>query len=182
LAWYLRKTNPKLEHDMRLSREWATPLTIGVFAIISVTGILMFFHLNTGLNKVVHEWAGLVMIGGVALHVAVNWRPFLHYFFSGVLGRSIIGLGVIVLALSFLPLGGSRGGASPPVLAMDAITKAPIAAVAPLTGKTVTQVMEDLAKAGITLASADASIDSVAGGNRAVLGRAMGVLFRKNGD
>jgi len=167
---------------MRLSREWATPLTIGVFAIISVTGILMFFHLNTGLNKVVHEWAGLVMIGGVALHVAVNWRPFLHYFFSGVLGRSIIGLGVIVLALSFLPLGGSRGGASPPVLAMDAITKAPIAAVAPLTGKTVTQVMEDLAKAGITLASADASIDSVAGGNRAVLGRAMGVLFRKNGD
>lgn len=163
---------------MRLSREWATPITIGVFAIMSVTGILMFFHLNTGLNKPVHQWAGLVMVAGVALHVAVNWRAFQIYFLSGVLGRAIIGLGIAVLALSFLPLG-AKGGASPGALALNAIAKAPISAVAPLTGKPAAQVLEDLAKAGITLPNAEASIDSVTGSDRALLGKAMTVLFRK---
>lgn len=36
-------------------REWATPLTIGSFLLIAVTGVLMFFHLDSGLNKLAHE-------------------------------------------------------------------------------------------------------------------------------
>lgn len=164
---------------MRISRAWATPLTIGVFAIMSVTGILMFFHLNTGFNKPVHEWAGLVMVAGVMLHVVVNWRAFQNYFVSGLLGPSIIGLGFIVLALSFLPASGQRGGGSPPVLAMNAIAAAPISAVASLTGKSVEQVIKDLAKAGITLPNADASIGSVTGPDRGQQGKAIAILFRK---
>lgn len=39
-------------------RKWATPLTIGSFLLMGVTGILMFFHLDIGLNKLAHEWAG----------------------------------------------------------------------------------------------------------------------------
>jgi hypothetical protein len=167
---------------MRISREWATPLTIGVFAIMSVTGILMFFHLNSGLNKPVHEWAGLALVAAVTLHVVVNWRAFQNYF-SGLLGLTIIGLGVVVLALSFLPLGGAKGGGgSAPVLAMNAIAKAPISSVAALTGRPVTQIIEDLSKAGISLPSADASIDSVTGADRGMQGKAMAVLFRKNKD
>jgi hypothetical protein len=141
----------------------------------------MFFHLNSGMNKEVHKWAGLVMVAGVFLHVAVNWRPFLNYFVSGIVGRTFIGLGLIVLAISFVPLGGAKGRTSPSALAMDAIAKAPIAAVAPLTGKPVEQVMNDLAKAGIALANADTSIASAANGDRAMLGKAMTVLFRKSG-
>lgn len=30
---------------MKYLRPWATPLTIGAFAIMSTTGLLMFFHL-----------------------------------------------------------------------------------------------------------------------------------------
>jgi hypothetical protein len=164
---------------MRLAREWATPITIGVFAIMSVTGILMFFHLNTGLNKTVHQWAGLVMVAGVALHIAVNWRAFQNYFLSGVLGRGLIGLGIVVLAASFLPLGGARGGGSPGALAVNAIAAAPISSVAPLTGKSVAQVLEDLSKAGIVLPNGEASIGSVTGGDRALQGKAIAVLFRK---
>lgn len=181
MACYLAKVNPtgrQLEHYMRLSREWATPITIGVFATMSVTGILMFFHLNTGLNKPVHEWAGMVMIAGVALHVAVNWRAFQNYFLSGILGRAIIGLGIAVLALSFLPLG-AKGGVSPAGLALNAIAKAPISTVAPLTGKSAPEVLDDLAKAGIALPNAEASIDSATRGDRALTGKAMAVLFRK---
>lgn len=160
-------------------RAWATPITIGVFAIMSVTGMLMFFHLNTGLNKLVHEWAGLVMVAGVILHVVVNWRAFLNYFRNGILGRSLIGLGLVVLGLSFMPAAGGREGGSPPALAMNAIANAPISAVAPLTGKPVAQVMDDLAKAGITLPNNEASIGSVTGSDRRQQGKAIAVIFRK---
>jgi hypothetical protein len=168
---------------MTISRQWATPLVIGAFAIMSVTGTLMFFHLNSVLSKPVHEWAGLVLVAGVILHVVVNWRAFKSYF-SGLLGLAIIGLGVVILALSFLPLGGAKGGGGPsaPVLAMNAIAKASISNVAALTGRPVAQVMEDLSKAGISLPSAEASIDSATRGDRALQGKAMAVLFRKSKD
>ena len=61
---------------MKIKREWATPVTVGAFILMATTGILMFFHLDTGLNKEAHEWLGWVMIAGVALHVFSNWKPF----------------------------------------------------------------------------------------------------------
>ena len=43
---------------MKLSRDWATPLTAGAFIVLAVTGLLMFFHLDRGLNHLAHEWLG----------------------------------------------------------------------------------------------------------------------------
>jgi hypothetical protein len=47
---------------MKISTNWATPLTIGTFTLMAVTGMLMFFHADIGLNKTAHEWLGWVMI------------------------------------------------------------------------------------------------------------------------
>lgn len=164
---------------MKISREWATPLTIGAFAIMSVTGILMFFHLNSGINKLVHEWAGWVMVAGVIAHVIVNWRTFTRYLTSSRLAQSIIGLGVAALAVSFIPLNGQGGDAPPPVMAMRAITTSPIALVAPLTGKPASALIEELAKNGIVLPNADATLESAIGQDRQMQAKAIGVLFRK---
>lgn len=163
---------------MRLLRAFATPLTIGAFAIMSVTGILMFFHLDSASNKAIHEWAGWALVTGVVLHVVTNWGPFKRYFLSGPIGRTIIAVGVIVLALSFVPFGGAKGP-SPGSLALRAVTKAPIGDVAPLAGRPVTQLIDDLAKAGITLPGPDASIDSVTAKDRGLQAKAMAVLFGK---
>lgn len=164
---------------MKISRELATPLTIGAFAVMGVTGILMFFHLDTGLNKTVHEWAGWVMVAGVAAHVVVNWRAFRNYFVSSRLGLGIISAGLLTLAVSFLPLTGAKPGSSPPVLAMKAIVRAPIASVAPIAGRSAAEIVDDLAKAGISLSSVEASIESVVGDDRGLQAKAMGILFRK---
>src|SRR5262245_43209277 len=116
---------------MRSLREWATPVTIGAFAIMSVTGILMFFHLDSALHKTVHEWSGLVMVAGALTHVAVNWGPFKRYILASWLGRSIIAVGLIALAVSFVPIGGAKGP-SPAGTVLRAVAKAPISNVAPL--------------------------------------------------
>ena len=38
--------------DTATLRRWATPLTIGAFMLMSIAGILMFFHINPGISKV----------------------------------------------------------------------------------------------------------------------------------
>lgn len=165
---------------MKISREWATPLTIGSFLLMSVTGILMFFHLDMGLNKLAHEWLGWVMVAGVAAHAIANWAAFKRYFVSSTLGRSVIAVGVLMLAGSFASLpGGARDG-FPHIMAMKAVARAPIVSIAPVTGRPADELLKDLSKAGIVLPDANSSIESAIGGSRELEAKAMTVLFRKS--
>ncbi len=166
---------------MKISSSWATPLTIGAFAIMATTGLLMFFHADIGLNKTVHEWLGWVMVAGVALHAVANWRMFRKYFVTGTASRAILATSAAVLLASFFsPGGGGPGGDLPPhVQALKAITAAPLAEVAGVAGKPVEQLLADLHRAGITIANAEASLDSVVVGNRELEGKAIRVLFAR---
>lgn len=165
---------------MKISREWATPLTIGSFGLMAVTGVLMFFHLDSGLNKVAHEWLGWVMVAGVAAHAAANWLAFKRYFLGSGTGRAILAASALVIAGSFAPVGGGgEGGGSPPQLAIRAVTQAPLAQVAPLTGRSPEQLLADLAAAGIALSGTDQSVASVTGTDRERTGQALGVMFGK---
>jgi len=166
---------------MKISREWATPLTIGSFGLMAVTGILMFFHLDSGLNKTAHEWLGWVMVAGVAAHAAANWLGFKRYFLGSKVGRGILLASTVVIAGSFVPVsgGGEGGGMSPPALAIQALTQAPLAQLAPLTGQSVEQLQAALGAAGITVDSADQSIASAVGKDRERTGKAIRVMFQK---
>ena len=160
---------------MKISRDWATPLTIGAFGLMSVTGLLMFFHLDTGLNKLAHQWLSWVMIAGVAGHALVNWPALKRYLTSSRQGRIIIGVSAVVLALTFVSLPGQKG-APPQLLAMRALTKAPIAKLAPIAGRPVGELIDALAGAGIKAPSAEASIDSVVT-DRGMQAKAIAVIF-----
>ena len=84
-------------------RPWATPLVIGVFILMSVTGLLMFFHKSVGLNKLAHEWFGLLFIIGAIIHVIVHYASFTKYF-RKPLPASLIIISLIFLGLSFLSI------------------------------------------------------------------------------
>lgn len=61
-------------------RNWITPLVIGSFLVTAVTGILMFFHLDINLNKLLHQWLSWVLVAGVLLHIILNLHAFKRYF------------------------------------------------------------------------------------------------------
>ncbi len=166
---------------MKISREWATPIAIGAFGLMAVTGLLMFFHFDSGLNKLAHEWLGWAFIGGVGLHAMVNWNAFKRYFVASAIGRAVIAVFGLILLASFAPLGGARG-ASPPVLAMNAVARAPLSAVAPLTGRPVETLVAQLKNAGFAISGPNASIADAVGASRDGQGKAMAILFgdRKN--
>lgn len=123
-------------------RSWATPVTIGSFLLIAVTGVLMFFHLNTGLNKAAHEWLGWFLLVGVGAHLWLNWRAFSIYFNRrGAL--AIIGGFAAVLLASFAPISG--GEAELPIRQMiENLTQAPLESVAVVAGKTPDAVLAGL--------------------------------------
>jgi hypothetical protein len=164
---------------MTISREWSTPLTIGSFALMAVTGILMFFHWDTGLNKTAHEWLGWVMVIGVGLHAAANWWGFKRYFLGGTKGRIVLVVSAVVIAASFFsPLGsgGEGGNLPPPIMALKVLTKAPLAQLAPLAGKSVEQLQADLAVAGMHIDS-NTNLDAALAGNRDQVSKALKVIF-----
>ena len=65
---------------MSFLRKWATPLTIGSTVIVTVTGIMLFFHTAPGLTRPAHEWIGWIMAFAVIFHLILNWRAFTTYF------------------------------------------------------------------------------------------------------
>lgn len=164
---------------MKINRDWATPLTIGAFSLMAITGLLMFFHLDRGVNKLAHEWLGWVMVIGVALHASVNWPAFKRHLLDNRTGRGILAVSALVILGSFASWGGKKsGGLPPPVLAMRAVLDAPLATVAPLTGQPVDALMAELKAVGIELASADQPLASVTSGDREREARALNTLFK----
>lgn len=145
-------------------RSWATPLVIATFAVSGVTGLLLFLHANTGLNKVAHEWIGLAMVAAVLAHLALNWRAFTVYF-RRPLAVAIIAAGLGLLGLSFMGTG--TGPASGPEAAIRAMTMAlgdaPVSQLAILAHKDEAAVLAELAAAGVEVTSADQTLAAVAG-------------------
>ncbi len=152
-------------------RSWATPLVVGSFLLMGVTGILMFFHLETTAAKVVHEWAGFVLVAGAGAHLALNWRAFTTYF-KRPLAKGIMALGVVVLGLTFVPgiiPGLTEGAGLGPRVVMDAMGNARIEVLAELAGKTPETLLAQLQAAGIEGAAVGKTAKAVAGGNGEML-------------
>lgn len=148
--------------NLSAQRPWITPVVMGAFLLSAVTGVLMFFHLDSGLNKTAHEWLSWAMVIGVGLHVLLNMPAFKRYL-KQTTGRVVIGAFALVLALSFIPTGGSSGsepGFAPPV---RALAKAPITVLAQVAGTSTDDVRAKLQAQGLTVTSDQQSVADLVG-------------------
>ena len=105
---------------MNIQREWVTPFAAGAFLLSAVTGILIFFHVDSGLNKAAHEWLSWLLLGGVVFHVLANIGGFKRHL--GIRrGQLLIGAFVLTLVLSFVGAGDKDGPPfGPPIRALAA--------------------------------------------------------------
>lgn len=164
---------------MKVSRRWATPLTMGAFLLIGVTGVAMFFHASTGLGKTLHEWLGWLLIAGVGLHVAANWRAFLQHWKSPV-GIGFVGVFTVLVALALIPFGSDAGGRRPggaDRTAVAALVDAPLSEVAPLTDRSVEDVVKALREAGFSDADPTRSLGDLIGEDREARDTAFQAVF-----
>lgn len=167
---------------MKQLRVWVTPLTIGTFVIVGSTGVVMFFHANTSLGKVLHEWLGWLLVFAGVLHVVINWNAFLAHL-KRLGGRIIVGASAIVLLVALVPLAsassGGRGANPNEAMrgALSAISQTPLNQLAPLAGRDAESMAADLRAAGFSSAAADSTCDQLAGKDQSKLLVAVKVLF-----
>lgn len=166
-----------------MNREIATPLTIGIFLIMSVTGILMFFHWDTGFNKLAHEWLGWLMVVAVVLHILANMTAFKRHFSQGK-GKWIVLALVGLLALSFLPqslLGNGGNTKRPPMQqAMQVLGTADISTLAQLTHTTPEALMQKLTQQGYPVTSSIQTPSQIAGNDRDKQGQILSIVLNNN--
>jgi hypothetical protein len=141
--------------EMNVNRDWVTPITMGAFALMAVTGVLMFFGLKPGLTGAAHEWLSWAFLAGVGGHVTANFMAFKRHLTSAR-ARMIVGgfAAVLLLALAaaqFLPKKPEKepGWATP----VRALSAAPLTVLAQ-----VAQVSPDVLKARITATGVTAAL------------------------
>ncbi len=138
-------------------RRWATPLVIGAFLLMAVTGVLMFFELDVGLTAVIHQWFSWAFLIGAGAHVALNIRPFRNHLKSAWGRTSVAVFAVVTIAALF-----SWGLVTGPQIARPieaALVDAPIAALAAVTRNVPETVIGRLAAGGIVADGGDSIRD-----------------------
>jgi peptidoglycan/LPS O-acetylase OafA/YrhL len=145
---------------MTIQREWVTPITVGAFLLSAVTGVLMFFHSDVGLNKVAHEWLSWALLVGVVLHVFANFNSFQRHLVTHR-GQLLIGLFALILLLSFI---GPPGKGEPPFMQpIKALSAAPLTTLAQVAQLSPEQLRERLAKVGLQPSSNQQSLSDLIG-------------------
>jgi hypothetical protein len=155
-------------------KSWATPLAASTVIILAVTGTLMFFHVDAGYIKPVHEWLSWAMTAGVILHVIANWKLFTGYF-SRKPALAIIGLGVIVTALSIFTPASQQS--NPRKNMLNALESAKLETIATVVGQSSETIIEKLEDKGITSADPSMTIRDIASKSGKNEMAVLGVIF-----
>lgn len=140
----------------------ATPLVIGSFVLSAMTGVLMFFHWDSGLNKVVHEWLSWVFLAGAAWHVSVHWKSFRRYWQQKP-ALLVIGAFVLVLGASFISVPGKTEGKPPFLAPIHAMARAPLSDLAPVLGTNVPALRKRLQGLGFESQSDAQTLEALVG-------------------
>jgi hypothetical protein len=132
---------------MNIQRNWVTPITAGAFLISAVTGVLIFFHIDSGANKFVHEWLSWVLLGGALLHTTANFAGLKMHLRTRQ-GQALVGVFAVALALSFIPLGGGKSE-SPFMAPVRALGESNLTTLAQVAQVSPAQLRDRLGKAGV---------------------------------
>ncbi len=146
--------------SMVIKSEWVTPITAGAFLLSAITGVLMFFHLDTGLNKMAHEWLSWTLLTGVILHLTINFSGFKRHIKTRQ-GQLLIGIFTLALLVSFMPAGNKDKPSF--AIPIKALSQAPLTTLALVAQISPEQLHERLAKAGIVSLSNEQSLNELIG-------------------
>lgn len=75
-----------------------------MFAVVSITGVMMFFKIRVLSSEALHIWLGFVFVVISCLHLFKNWNGFLSYFKKRSTFLSILLGCVVILAFVVPPL------------------------------------------------------------------------------
>lgn len=159
-----------------IARRWATPVVMASFIFMAGTGVLMFFHWQSPLQKELHEWLGWALVAAVLLHVLSNLAAFKRHFTGERLAAGLLVVAALLVAGTSFVRPADNKGASVSAVAVQALSKAPLRTLAEVFGLSVAEARQTLAAAGLELAQDDSTLDAAAQGQRDRIGNGLRAL------
>ena len=63
-----------------IPRNVLSALLMVMFAVVSITGVMMYFKIRVLSSEALHIWLGFAFVVISCLHLLKNWNGFLSYF------------------------------------------------------------------------------------------------------
>lgn len=160
-------------------RSWATPLTIGAFVMMAMTGILMFFGWTAGLTTVAHQWLSWFFLLGAGGHIAANWRPLRNHL-KAAWGRASLACFAILLIASLFTWGQVTGPQLERPI-MLTLVDAPLSSLASITHRSPDAMIERFRAHGVR-ADPHQTIRDVAAKEHVGINQLLGLVFLTDGS
>lgn len=157
------------------THKWSTPATIGFGVFVSISGLFMFFVAEQPI-KFAHEIAGIAFSAAIVLHVLSNWRSFRGYFTRGRAVGIVVTAWLIGAALIITTALSGPGEADQVVT--DSVSQAPIATLAPIAGKDLQELVDQLRSDGYAIEDPAISAEQLATQLGADLDNILMAVFR----
>lgn len=153
-----------------------TPAVTGAFALVAVTGLLLFFDAASPLARAAHEWLSWALVAAAAAHLLLNARA-LGVALRGRAAQAVVAAFGLLTLLAAVPLPGGEPAASPHRI-RDALLDAPLPALAALARRAPEELQRALAQQGLQVPGADASLRQIALASGTEPERLLGRVFR----
>lgn len=137
---------------------YATPFTIGLFVVSTISGVALFFHLGPKYFHGMHEWLSMLLLLPVVFHIQKNWPGMKGYF-----KRKTIWMPTLLSlagALVFVALAWNSPG-RPPSPSAKLLGAQSIASLAPMMGSTPAGLEAKLLEKGYSAKGTD-TLEAVA--------------------
>lgn len=145
-------------------RTIATPLTIGSFIVVCLTGLFMLFGIR-GLTGPVHEVTSILFVVGSILHIVINWKPTLNHL-KKPLGATLAIAFTLISVASVIPMGGKRQNPKQVLgQAGEVILDQNLQGAAVITKQSEQELMGKLIQAGFKAVDSKATLREIAKAN-----------------
>lgn len=158
-------------------RTIATSLTTGIFLVIGISGLMLFFHFWESLVKSLHEYLGVAFVVVVLFHVLYNWSSMKNYFTKKVFLFATVC--VLIISGGFMYNASTlSSGKSPKEVLIVSMLNAPLKDAFGILGNDLSTAKEKLQNAGISIHQ-EGSLRELASTNKTSPFRIVDILVKE---
>jgi len=148
-----------------IPRNILSALLTVMFAVVSITGMLMFFKIRVLSIGAIHIWLGLTFVAISCLHLLKNWNGFLSYFKKrSTLLSALFGVMVTVTFIIVPMINPEEKSINPKAKIVGTMMSAPLSKVAAFIDLDEEMMVKELADQRI-VASTKQSVTEIAKAN-----------------
>jgi len=160
-----------------IPRNILSALLTVMFAVVSITGVMMFFKIRMLSSETLHIWLGFAFVTISCLHLLKNWNGFLSYFKKRSTLLSIF-FGFLVILVFIIPplVSPVEKGVNPKGVVIGAMMNAPLSKVAVFVSLDEEMMVKVLADKQI-VASSKQSVSEIAKANGKTNDEILNIVF-----